>query len=150
MRTRREWIPIAGLVATIVGATYVVVQLNGQTQPPAADFRNAQTAQVRDAQGQVVLQGQFMAPVDEDGGLERLATLTPTGPDADAAGEAEVEFAKTNPTEQEVEFAVSNLPAGATFTFVIDGIDVASGTTDRQGTAEVELEVQMPAAAASR
>ena len=29
-------------------------------------------------------------------------------------------------------------------------IDVASGTTDRQGTAEVELEVQMPAAAASR
>jgi len=150
MTTRRQWIPIAGLVATIVGATYVVVQLNGQTPAPTADFRNAQTAQVRDPQGQVILQGQFMPPVDEDGGLERLATLTPTGVDADAAGEAEVEFAKANPTEQEVEFSVINLAAGAVVTFVIDGVDVASATTDREGTAEVELDVRMPAAAALR
>jgi hypothetical protein len=150
MRTRRQWIPMAGLAATMVGATYMVVQLNGQTQAPTADFRNAAIAQVRDAQGQIVLQGQFATPVEEDGGLERLATLAPTGVDADASGEAEVEFAKTNPTEQEVEFAVSNLAAGATFTFVIDGTDVASATTDRQGRAEVELEVKMPGAAASR
>ena len=145
MRTRRQWIPIAGLVATIVGAAYVVVQLDGQT-PPTGDFRNAATAQVRDAQGRVVLQGQFTAPVDEDGGLERVATLTQTGVDADAAGEAEVEFAKTNPTEQEVEFSVSNLAAGMPVTFVIDGVDVASATTDQQGQAEVELEVRMPGA----
>jgi hypothetical protein len=150
MRTRRQWIPIAGLVATIAGAAYAVAQLNGQTQAPTADFRNAAIAQVRDAQGRVVLQGQFGTPVDEDGGVERVATLTTTGVDADATGEAEVEFAKTTPTEQEVEFAVANLAAGATVTFIIDGTEVASATTDRQGRADVELEVKMPGAPASR
>jgi hypothetical protein len=150
MRIRGHWIPIGGLLATIVGAAYAVIQLNGQTQAPTGDFTNAATAQVRDAQGQIVLQGQFMAPVEEDGGLERRATLSPTGVDADAKGEAEVEFEKAAPTTQEVEFAVENLAAGATFTFVIDGTDVASATTDRQGSAEVELDVRMPGAGASR
>jgi hypothetical protein len=150
MRTTREWIPIAGLLATIAAAAYAVVQLNGQGQTLTGDFTSAATAQVRDAQGQIVLQGQFMPPVEEDGGLERRATLAPTGVDADAAGEAEVEFEKNAPSEQEVEFAVRNLAAGATFTFVIDGTDVASATTDRQGRAEVELDVRMPGAAASR
>ena len=140
----RQWIPVGGLLVTIAVAVYLVVQLNGQTPAPAGDFTNAAIAQVRDSQGQVVLQGQFMAPVEEDGGVERRATLAPTGSDADAAGEAEVEFEKTAPTEQEVEFSVTNLAPGATFTFVIDGIDIASATTDRRGRAEVELDVRMP------
>jgi hypothetical protein len=140
----RQWIPVGGLLVTIAVAVYMVVQLNGQTPAPAGDFTNAATAQVRDSQGQVVLQGQFMPPVEEDGGVERRATLAPTGVDADAAGEAEVEFAKTAPTEQEVEFSVTNLAPGATFTFVIDGIDIAAATTDRRGRAEVELDVRMP------
>jgi hypothetical protein len=122
----------------------MVVQLQGQTAPPAADFTNAATAQVRDAQGQIVLQGQFAAPVEEDGGVERVAALAPTGVDADAAGEAEVEFDKSAPTTQEVEFSVTNLAAGATFTFVIDGTDVATATADRRGRAEVELDVRIP------
>jgi hypothetical protein len=128
----------------------MVVQLNGQAAPPTGDFRNAQTAQVRDAQGQIVLQGPFAAPVEEDGGLERLATLSPTGVDADAAGEAEVEFAKDAATEQEIEFSVENLQPDATFTFVVDGTDITSAKTDRRGRAEVELNVRMPAAAVSR
>ena len=140
----RQWIPVGGLLVTIAVAVYMVVQLNGQAPAPAGDFTNAATAQVRDSQGQVVLQGQFMPPVEEDGGVERRATLAPTGVDADAAGEAEVEFAKTAPTEQEVEFSVTNLAPGATFTFVIDGIDIAAATTDRRGRAEVELDVRMP------
>src|SRR5687768_2440636 len=115
MGTTRQWIPIGGLLALMVAAAYAVVQLNGQAQTPSVDFTNAATAQVRDAQGQIVLQGQFMPPVEEDGGLERRATLEPTGIDADAAGDAEVEFEKTNPRTQEVEFTVRNLAAGATF-----------------------------------
>jgi hypothetical protein len=142
--TTHQWVPLAGLLGTIATAAYMVVQLNGQAAAPVADFRNAATAQVRDAQGQIVLQGQFMAPVEEDGGLERIAALAPTGVDADASGEAEVEFAKSAPTEQEVEFSVENLQAGATFTFVIDGTDVATATADRSGAAEVELNVRMP------
>jgi hypothetical protein len=148
MNDTRQWIPLGGLVATIAAAGYAVVQLHGQAQPPTGDFTNAATAQVRDALGQVVLQGQFMAPVEEDGDLERRAALAPTGVDADASGEAEVEFAKAAATQQEVEFAVENLAPQATFTFVIDGTDVATAMTDRQGRAEVELDVRMPGAVA--
>lgn len=151
MRLTRQWIPVAGVLATFAGGAYAVAQSSGPGQPPpAADFTNAVLAQVRDAQGQIVLQGEFAAPVEEDGGLERRATLKPTGVDADAIGEAEVEFAKTAPIEQEVEFAAQNLAVDTRFTFVIDGVDVASATTNRQGRADVELEIKMPGAAPSR
>jgi hypothetical protein len=147
MGTTRQWIPAGGLLATVAAAAYAVVQLSAQAQPPTGDFTNASTAFVRDAQGQTVLQGQFMAPVEEDGGLERRAMLAPAGSDADAAGEAEVEFARTGATKQEVEFTVRNLQPDATFVFAIDGTDVASAKTDRRGRAEVELDVWMPGSA---
>jgi hypothetical protein len=144
MGTTRQWIPLVGLLATIAFAAYAVVQLSGQTQPPTGDFTNASTAFVRDAQGQTVLQGQFMSPVEEDGGLERRAALSPTGIYAGAAGEAEVEFAKTGATTQEVEFTVRSLPPDTTFVFGIDGTDIASTRTDKKGRADVELDVRMP------
>jgi hypothetical protein len=145
MRTPSQWIPVGGLFATIAAAAYSVVQLSGQ-QAPTGDFTNPATAQVRDAQGQIVMQGEFMARVEEDGEIERHATLAPTGVDPDAEGEAEIEFAKSGATQQEVEFAVRNLQPGASVTFVIDGTDVASATTDSRGRAEVELDVRMPGA----
>jgi hypothetical protein len=139
-----QWIPIGGLLATIAAASYGVVHLHGQTRTATADFTKATTVQVRNAQGQIVLQGDFQSPVEEDGGLERRASLAPTGVDADAAGEAEIEFAKTGATRQEVEFTVRNVEPGVNFTFVIDGIDVASATSNQRGRAEVELDVRMP------
>ena len=150
MKDNVQLISVVGLLSTVAVAAYMVVQLNGQTTAPTGDYTNAVTAEVRDAQGQIVLRGQF-APVEEDDDdTERKATLEPTGVDADAAGEAEVEFAKTAPAVQEVEFAVRNLQAGATYTFVIDGNDVAAATADRRGSADVELEVRLPGAPASR
>jgi hypothetical protein len=149
MKTR-HWIPVGGLLATIAAAGYMVVQLNGQAAAPTGDFTNAITAQVRDAQGQIVLEGRFMAPIEEDGGVERKATLAPSGADADAAGEAEIEYKPPTPTEQEIEFAVTNLQPGARFTFVIDSIDIASATADRRGRAEVELDVPMQGANPTR
>lgn len=144
--TTRQWIPLGGLLATIVAAAYAVVQLSAQTQAPAGDFTKARMAQVRDGQGRIVLEGQFMAPEEEDGALERRATLAPTGVDPDAAGEAEVEFARTGATTQEVEFDVENLAPGTSVTFMIDGMDIASATTDRRGHVDVELDVRMPGA----
>ena len=144
MNNKVELIPIVGLLSTVAVASYMVVQLNGQVTVPTNDYTNAAIAEVRDAQGQVVLRGQFALADEEDDDIERKATLEPTGVDADAAGEAEVEFAKTAPAVQEVEFAVRNLQAGATFTFVIDGNDVATATADRRGGVEVELEVRLP------
>ena len=144
---RRQLIPAAGLAAIGISAVYMVVQLNAQTPGPAGDFTNAARAEVRTAQGQVMLSGSFQAVEEEDDDIERKAVLAPTGVDADAAGDAEVEFSKAAPVQQEVEFSVRNVPAGAVLTFVIDGTVVATATADKEGRAEVELDVRLPAAA---
>jgi hypothetical protein len=128
----------------------MVVQLNGQAAQPAADFTNAALAEVRNAQGQAILTGQFQLVEEEDDDVERKATLAPTGVDGDAAGEAEIEFSKAAPAEQEVEFSVRNIAPGAVLTFVIDGTDVATATADTRGRADVELDVRMPGSTASR
>jgi hypothetical protein len=138
----RQIIPIAGLLATMAGAAYMVVQLNAQEAAITGDFTNAAAAEVRDPQGQVVLRGQFVLADEEDDDFERKATLQPTAVDGDAAGEAEVEFSKARPAEQEIEFSVRNLQAGAVFTFAIDGRDVGTATADTRGRAELEIEIK--------
>ena len=150
MKDRRQMIPAVGLVATIGAAAYMVVQLSGQTMPPTADFTNAAIAEVRDAQGQLVLSGQFQVADEDDDDVERTAALAPTGVDADATGEAEIEFSRNDPSEQEIEFSVRNVSPGATFTFVIDGTDVATVTANARGRAEVELDIRMPGTTAPR
>ena len=147
---KRQMIPAVGLLATVVTAVYMVVQLNGQTAGATGDFTNAALAEVRDAQGQVILRGQFQLVEEEDDDVERKATLATTGVYADARGEAEVEFTKAAPAEQEVEFSVRNVPAGTALTFVIDATEVASATADARGRADVELDIRMPGAAAAR
>jgi hypothetical protein len=150
MPKSRQWIPFGGLLATIATACYAVVQLHGQTPVPTVDLTNAAMVEVRDAQGQAVLQGQFMEAQEDDDDVERKAALTPTGSDADAAGEAEVEFARNGATKQEVEFSVRNLSPRTAFTFAIDGTDVATATTNSRGRAEVDVDVAIPGAAAAR
>jgi hypothetical protein len=146
MTNKVKVIPVVGLLCTIAVAGYMVAQLNGQSSAPTGDYRSAAVAEVRDARGVIVLRGEFVVAEEEDDDIERKAALKETGVDADAAGEAEVEYAKATPTVQEVEFTARNLQPGATFTFVIDGHDVAPVTADRSGKAEVELEVRLPGA----
>ena len=150
MTNKLQVIPVVGLLCTVAVVGYMVVQLNGQATAPTGDYTNASVAEVRDAQGQIVLRGQFALVEEDDDDIERKAALVQTGVDADAAGEAEVEFAKAAPTVQEVEFAARNLQPDAAFTFVIDGHDIATATADRDGNAEIELEVRLPGASASR
>ena len=142
---KRQWIPLAGLFATMGVAAYMVVQVMAQAPATVTgDFRNAAVAEVRDAQSRTVLQGQFAAVEEEDDDTERKAPLKPTGVDADASGEAEVEFAKTgNVTTQEVEFSAKGLEPGATFSFVIDGQTIATVTADRRGQAKAELDIKL-------
>ena len=147
MKNRRQVIPVIGLAGTIAASAYMVVHLNGQTASVSGDFTKAASAEVRDAQGQVVLRGQFQQVDEDDDDIERKAPLAPAGADADAAGEAEVEFAKNAPADQEVEFSVRNLAPGTVLTFAIDGVDVATATVDSRGRAEVELDVRPPAPA---
>ena len=140
----KQLIPVVGLFATVVAAGYMVVQLNGQTSTPNADFTKAVSAEVRDAQGQIVLSGQFQVSDEDDDDVERKAVLAPTGVDADATGAAEVEFSRDAPVTQEVEFSIRNVSPNTGFTFVIDGIDVATATADRRGRAKVDLDVRLP------
>ena len=141
MRDTLQWIPVGGLLATMAIAVVMLAQLHGQ-KAAAGDYSKATIAEGRDAQGQVVLRGSFAAVDDgDDDDVERKARLEPTGIDADAAGEAEVEVSTTNPVEQEVEFSVRNVQASAAFVFVIDGREVARGTSDGRGRAEIDLEV---------
>ncbi len=144
MSNARQMVPAAGLLATVAIAGYMVVRLDGQAAATAGDFTNATTAEVRDAQGQVLLRGLFAQADEDDDDIERKARLEPAGADADAAGEAEVEFSRTAPATQEIEFSVRNVPAGMALTFVIDGTTVTTATASREGRAEVELDVRMP------
>jgi hypothetical protein len=148
MKNKVKLIPAVGLMSLALFGN--AAQLNGQGTTPTGDYTNAVIAEVRDAQGLIVLRGQFVLADEEDDDIERKATLEPTGVDADAAGTAEVEFARAAPAVQEIEFAARNLQAGATFTFVIDGNDLATVTADRRGRVEVELKVRQPGAPASR
>lgn len=151
MTTKAQAIPIAGLLCTVAMAGYMVVQLNGQTSPMLSrDFTNAVIAEVRDAQGRTVLQGKFVVVDEDDDDLERKAALAQTGWDADAAGEAEIEYPKVAPQEQEIEFTARNLPPGVALTLVVDGVDVATATTDARGRAEAEVIVRMPGAPVAR
>jgi hypothetical protein len=138
---KRQIIPLAGLIATIAMAMYMVAQLNGQAAMPAGDFRNAAIAEVHDGQGQVLLRGEFAVTSEEDDEVERKARLEPTGVDPDAAGEAEVEFSKNAPAQQEIEFSIRNLQPGSALTFLIDGQSVGQATVDRRGRAEMEVDI---------
>ena len=139
MSKKRTWFVSIGVVATLAMVVSMVV-MSGQVV--TGDYANATTAEVRDAQGQVVLRGEFLPVQEEDDDVERKAALKPAGADGDAAGEAEVEYPITNPAAQEVEFAIERVEPGATYTFVIDGKEVGSAKANGDGEAEVEVKVR--------
>jgi hypothetical protein len=150
MIDRGQTLPVAGLLATIIAATYLVVQLHAQPTEPI-DLRNVATAELRDAQGQVVLSGPFRLDDEDDADeVERKAALQPTGSDPDASGVAEVEFVRERPVEQEVEFSGRNLQPGASYTLVLDGRDVITGVARRDGDLDLERDVPIPGARAAR
>ena len=121
-------------------------QASAEAGPPA-DFSSAAVAEVKDAQGQVVLRGTFAVNEESDDDVERKATLAPTGADADAAGEAEVEVDRAGtPRRQEVEFSLKNLAPGASYTLLIDGKIFATIAADSRGGASHERDVPMPTA----
>lgn len=146
MGEKRQIIPLAGLLATMGIAAYMVVQMHGQAAL-AGDFSNAAVAEVRDAQGQVVLRGDFALTDEADDDIERRAVLAPLDGARGATGEAEVEISRTDASVQEVEFSVSGVAPNTALSFAIDGVQVAQGTADANGHLEVELDVAMPGTA---
>ena len=142
----RTGLTITGLVLGAViaagcgGSRARQATLTGET----ADLSGAGTAEVRNAQGQVILSGRF-AVTDSGDGMERTAVLAATQVDADALGEAEVEVSGSgDDRKQEIEFSVRNVEPGATLTFVIDARALATAVADDRGRIEFEQEVPLP------
>jgi hypothetical protein len=132
-----------------LGGSALGMYLHAQEAPQVeGNFTNAAVAEVRDAQGTVLLRGDFVLAQEEDDDVERKAVLKAAGTDADATGEAEVEYPKTGVVIQEIEFSVKKLTPGATYSFVIDGRTVATQQTGKDGDASVDLKVKMPAGGA--
>ena len=147
MFTKRQFIPIAGLLATIAGSGYIVTRANAQNAAPPADLRTAMSAELLDAQGRAVLRGAFMVDDDNDTeDIERKATLTAADSGVTATGVAEVEFARQTPVEQEVEFSGQRLQPNATYRLVIDGREVLTGVAERDGDLELERKIPIPGA----
>ena len=146
MLTNRQIIPTIGLLATIGAAGYMVTRVNAQNATTPVDLRQAATAELRDAQNQVVLTGAFMINDEDDEDIERKAAMKPSGTPADASGVAEVEFARQAPVEQEVEFSGGKLAVGTTYRLMIDGREVLSGMAERDGDLELEARVPVPGA----
>jgi hypothetical protein len=112
---------------------------------PVADFRSATTAEVRNAQAQVILTGQFVETAADADEVERKATLAGTGIDAGASGAVEVESCRdADCKSQEIEFEVVNVEPGTVLKLVIDGKDFATVTADSRGRAAVERNVPLP------
>jgi hypothetical protein len=153
MKNRRQTIPKVALALVVGGglAAALGAQIVAPPQQEAVDFTTAVLAEVRNAQGQVILSGKFVAVAEDDDDIERKAALKSTGIDTDAVGEAEVEVDRAgNPRRQEVEFAISNVQPGAVFTFVIDGKIFATATADARGRAEHERDVPLPVKTTAR
>jgi hypothetical protein len=128
---------VAGCFGTRGGSTFV--------PGPVADFRNAATAEVRTAQDQVILTGQFVETSTDTTEVERKATLAATGAGATASGAVEVESCRRSGCDkQEIELDIVNAPPGAVLRLLIDGKDVGTVTSDSRGRASVEREIPLP------
>ncbi len=144
--TKVPKIAAAGLAATAAVAVAMVINLSGnQTANISGDFRNATTAEIRDAQGKVLLRGNFTSVGNDADNVERLAKLTATPDGGQASGDAELEYKTAEPNTQEIEFEVAGVPARAILTLVLDGRDVISATADDKGRAEAEFDVPIVA-----
>ena len=145
MKKNTRLILLLGALLAVGGVTsvWMVDTLAAQSvalPADAGDLSNASTVEVKDANGTVVLSGHLVDVPEDDDDLERKAELKGSGASATATGQAEVEVSKTNNRlDQEVEVSVSNLAPGATYALFIDGKQLGTFQTNKNGRGELEL-----------
>ena len=149
MLTKPQLIPIAGLLATIAAAGYMVTRTHAQNAVQPVDLRTAMSAELLDSQGRAVLRGSFDDDDDTED-IERKATLTASDSGVTASGVAEVEFARQAPVDQEVEFSGERLQPNASYRLIIDGREVLTGVAERDGDLELERKIPIPGGAGGR
>src|SRR6187401_484762 len=110
------------------------------------DLNDAQLIEVRDQNGQVLLQGTLKTSKNTEKETEREATLaSPSGEKAEGEFETEVELKKGVVALEEVELSVKHLPALTQCELFIDGRHVTTLTTSTSGKAKLKLQRKSPA-----
>lgn len=138
-RTRLMLLLSALLIGGAASAWFVdTPDAQGVALPPGTgDLSTASTIEVKDGAGTVVLRGHFVEVPEDDDDVERKAELTGA---PGATGQAEIEVSKTNnQPDQEVEVSVTKLTAGATYVVFVDGKQLGTFQTDKNGNGELEL-----------
>jgi hypothetical protein len=116
------------------------------------DLQNAKLLEIKDAAGQVLLTGTFMISQedddeDDDGDEIGRSALLTSGASANsrAKGTAEIEIEKkNNHTNQELELKAEGLAAMATLKLWLDGKEIITFTTNKQGKADLKLNARRP------
>jgi hypothetical protein len=145
MKKRTRTILLMGALLTVGAVTSVglidTLDAQGVALPAdTGDLSNASTVEVKDSNGAVVLSGHFVEIPEDDDDLERKAELKGSGASAAATGHAEVEVSKTdNRLDQEVEVSVASLAPGATYAVFVDGKQLGTFQTNKNGRGELEL-----------
>ena len=137
-------VAIAGmaLALSILGNSAVTAQDQREQTLPASvgDLAAVQLIEVRDASGQVLLNGTFVTDKNTPKETEREAELkSPTGQASKGKVEVEIERKDGVVTADKLEIEVEKLPAMATLTLHIDGQPVGTLMTGKNGKAEITL-----------
>jgi hypothetical protein len=133
---------VAGVLTLGVVAGVAVAQTTSPAElafPAAlADPATVERAEIRSGSDEPVLSGAFVAGTEAETGVERVAQLSGAPP---ATGTIEVEVSTENgQTTRELEITVDDLAPSAPYRLVIDGVDVATFTTDEDGDADLEYD----------
>lgn len=139
-------IPVLGMVMVLGYAAIKVVsseadEIERMLPPSITNLASANTVEIKDGSGQVVLSGNFVDSDAKPDEVEKKAVLSGAGANTNATGKAEIEISKmkNGVTEQELEVEVSRLTAMAAFSLFVDGQEVGTFTTDAKGGAEIEF-----------
>ena len=141
-------LPLVGMLLLCGYAAFAVIRTSNKVQEvklplpsSVSDLAAAKLVEIKDAAGQIVLSGNFIAENKRNGDVEGKALLTGTGINAMAKGEAEFEVStnRNGGKEKELEVSVRRLAPGTSFSMFVDGQQVATFTTNQRGAAELEM-----------
>src|SRR5262245_50670580 len=122
-------------------------QRNNQPLPlTLTRLPEVELVEIKDEAGQVVLSGKFKTAIDTKNVIERVARLAGIGGAIGAKGQAEIELVKNGDTfsRQEMEVSVYGLAKSANFKIFVDGAEVITFTTNKNGKADMKFSDQKP------
>lgn len=141
-------LPLVGMLLLCGYAAFAVIRSGNKVQKvkhdlPASvnNLAAAKLVEIKDATGQLILSGNFIAENKQGGDIEGKALLTGIGINTGAKGEAEFEVSrnKNGGTEEELEVSVRKLTPSTSFSLFVDGRQVATFSTNLRGAAELEM-----------